>query len=148
MEAWIWLGLMVVFIFVEAATVATVSMWFAGGALVSMVAALLHVSVPVQVVLFFVVSGILLASLRPVLQRYFVPKLKKTNIDAVIGASGLVTEDIDNIQGKGKVKVGAMDWTARSTDDSMISAGTQIRVDRIEGVKVFVSPVKETVKLN
>lgn len=148
MEAWIWLGLMVVFIFVEAATVATVSMWFAGGALVSMVAALLHVSVPVQVVLFFVVSGILLASLRPVLQRYFVPKLKKTNIDAVIGASGLVTEDIDNIQGKGKVKVGAMDWTARSTDDSMISVGTQIRVDRIEGVKVFVSPVKETVKLN
>lgn len=148
MEAWIWLGLMVVFIFVEAATVATVSLWFAGGALVSMVAALLHVSVPVQVVLFFVVSGTLLASLRPVLQRYFVPKLKKTNIDAVIGASGLVTEDIDNIQGKGKVKVGAMDWTARSTDDSMISAGTQIRVDRIEGVKVFVSPVKETVKLN
>ncbi len=148
MEAWIWFGLMVVFIFVEAATVATVSLWFAGGALVSMVAALLHVSVPVQVVLFFVVSGILLASLRPVLQRYFVPKLKKTNIDAVIGASGLVTEDIDNIQGKGKVKVGAMDWTARSTDDSMISAGTQIRVDRIEGVKVFVSPVKETVKLN
>lgn len=148
MEAWIWFGLMVVFIFVEAATVATVSLWFAGGALVSMVAALLHVSVPVQVVLFFVVSGILLASLRPVLRRYFIPKLKKTNIDAVIGASGLVTEDIDNIQGKGKVKVGAMDWTARSTDDSMISAGTQIRVDRIEGVKVFVSPVKETVKLN
>ena len=45
------------------------------------------------------------------------------------------------------MKLGAMEWTARSTDGSIIPQGTLVKVDRIEGVKAFVTPVevKETV---
>ena len=69
-------------------------------------------------------------------------KSTKTNVDSVPGTEGLVTEDIDNVAYQGQVKLGAMTWTARSTSGASIRAGTRVRVDRVEGVKVFVSPVK------
>ena len=41
-----------------------------------------------------------------------------------------------------QVKLGGMEWTARSTSAEPIKAGTLVKVDRIEGVKAFVSAVK------
>ena len=73
------------------------------------------------------------------------PKLTPTNVDSVIGSTGLVTVAIDNVSAAGQVKLGAMFWTARSTSGAPIPKDTLIRVDRIEGVKVFVSPAEETV---
>ena len=64
------------------------------------------------------------------------------------GTEGLVTEAIDNISGAGQVKLGAMVWTARSTDGNPIPAGTRIRADRVEGVKVFVSPLRVSAGVN
>ena len=61
----IWLGLMILFGIVEAATVNMVSVWFIGGSLAAMIAQLLGGSVKLQIVLFLVVSIALLASLRP-----------------------------------------------------------------------------------
>ena len=141
MEAIIWLVLMIFFLIVEAATVMVVSMWFAVGAVVALLLSLLHLEVWLQVVAFFVVSAILLACLRPMVQRHFTPKLSRTNVDALIGSKGYVTADIDNICAAGQVKLGSMEWTARSTSGEPIPTGTRVRVDRIEGVKVFVSPV-------
>lgn len=138
----IWLCLIAVFLFVEANTVALVSAWFATGALAAMIAALLGASVDVQVVLFVIVSGVLLALLRPILRKYITPKQAKTNIDAVIGSKGMVLAEINNDLQQGKVKLGAMEWTARSTDGSVLTPGTKVVVDKIEGVKAFVSPVK------
>ena len=95
-----------------------------------------------QITLFLVISCALLALLWPFIKKFLNPKLKKTNIDAIIGSEGLVTAAIDNITAQGQVKLGAMEWTARSTSGKPIPQGTLIRVDRIEGVKVFVSPVE------
>ena len=67
---------------------------------------------------------------------------RKLGADAIIGSQGYVVGDIDNISATGKVKLGAMEWTARSTDGSLIPAGTLVQVDKIEGVKVFVSPAE------
>ena len=144
MDTILWLGLMVLFLLVEANTVSVVSIWFAVGALVALVASLAGAEIWLQAVLFFVVSAGLLAALRPVVRKYFKPKLTKTNVDAVIGSQGYVTAQIDNLSGKGQVKLGAMEWTARSTDGSIISEGTLVKVDRIEGVKAFVTPVQVT----
>lgn len=138
----IWLILIVVFLFVEANSVALVSIWFAGGALVAMISALLGAVTGVQITLFIGVSGILLTLLRPFLRKYVTPKLTKTNIDAVIGSRGVVTKAVDNDLSEGQVKLGAMEWTARSTNGEVLSPGTQVVVDKIEGVKAFVSPVK------
>lgn len=142
MDTIIWLALMIVFLIAEAATVVMVSLWFAAGALVAMVASLLGAPVWLQVVLFLAVSAVLLASLRSVLRKHFTPKLVKTNIDAVVGSRGYVTADIDNISATGTVKLGAMEWTARSTTGSIIPKGTLVKVDKIEGVKAFVTAVE------
>ncbi len=139
----IWLALMVIFIIVEAVcALHLVSIWFAAGALVAAVAALLNASVWLQVLLFLAVSCVILALMWPFVQKFLHPGQQKTNLDSIIGSEGLVTGDIDNLSARGQVKLNGMGWTARSTSEEPIPAGTRIRVDRIEGVKVFVTPIK------
>ena len=142
MYTFIWLGLMVLFILVEAATVTMVSLWFAGGALAALVVSLLGGGFLLQMIAFLVVSTALLALLRPLARKHFTPKLTRTNVDSVIGMEGYVTADIDNVAATGTVKLGAMEWTARSVRGEKISTGTLVKVEKIEGVKAFVSPVE------
>lgn len=141
--AYIWLGLMVAFLIIEAACpFHLVSIWFAAGALVGLLVSLLGGAVWLQITLFLLVSCALLAALWPLVRKFLNPKLEKTNVDSVIGSTGLVTAAIDNVTAVGQVKLGAMYWTARSTSGEPIAEGTLIRVDKIEGVKVFVSPAE------
>ena len=142
MYAIIWLALLVVFLIVEAVTVTTVSLWFAGGALAALIAALAGGGMWLQVVLFLVVSAGLLACLRPLVRKHFTPKIHSTNVDAVVGTRGYVTVSIDNNAASGTVKLGGMDWTARSETGDRIEAGTLVEVRRIEGVKAIVSPAE------
>lgn len=135
-----WFLLMIVFLATEASTVVMVSLWFAVGSLAAMIASLLGAELWLQAVLFVAVSGILLSLLRPIFRKYVKPKIAKTNTDAVIGSRGIVTARIDNVQAIGQAKLGAMEWTARSSSGEVIEAGTQVTVDRIEGVKVYVTP--------
>ena len=145
--AFVWLGLVILFLIAEGATVSLVSLWFAAGAVVAMFAALLGAGLWLQTGLFLVVSGALLLMLRPIARRYLVPKITPTNVDSLVGSTGLVTEAIDNVTASGQVKLGAMEWTARSTTGENIPQGTLIRVDRIEGVKVYVTPVNVPEKI-
>jgi len=139
---YIWLGLMVVFIIVEAVcAIHLVSIWFAAGALVAMIAAALGAKLWLQVTLFILVSGVLLALLWPMVKKFLRPNLKKTNLDSIIGSTGLVTVTVDNMESTGQVKLNGMEWTARSTSGKIIDPHTEVKVDRIEGVKVFVTPV-------
>ncbi len=143
-----WLALVVLLLAAEAATVTLVSLWFAAGALGAMLVSLLGGAVWLQAVVFLAVSLILLTALRPLARKYLTPRLTATNIDSVIGSTGRVTAAIDNVSAAGQVKLGAMEWTARSTSGEDIPQGTLVRVDRIEGVKVFVSPVTAEVPVS
>lgn len=139
----IWLGLMVIFLIVEAACpFHLVSIWFAVGALIAVVVSMLGGPIWLQVTLFLVVSCALLIALWPLVRKFLTPKLTKTNVDSIIGSTGLVTIAIDNVAAVGQVKLGAMVWTARSTSGAPIGEGTLVLVDRVEGVKVFVSPAE------
>ena len=145
MDTYIWLALMVVFLIVEAAcAIHLVSIWFAVGSLAAMVVSLLGGPVWLQILLFTVVSAGLLACLWPFTKKFLRPHLTKTNVDSVIGSQGYVTADIDNVHARGQIKLNGMEWTARSTDGSPIPTGTLVKVDRIEGVKAFVSPAEVT----
>lgn len=138
---WIWLALAVVFLIVEGSTVSLISIWFAVGALAAMVASLWGASLWLQLLIFVAVSGAMLACLRPLFCKFIKPKVIATNTDSVIGSEGLVTEDIDNLSAQGQVKLGGLYWSARSTSGEKISTGSQITVDKVEGVKVFVTQV-------
>ena len=140
-----WLVLLVVFLIVEAACpIHLVSLWFAAGSLVALVVHWLHGPLWLQVLLFLLVSGGLLAGLWPFTKKYLNPHVTATNIDSVIGSIGIVTAPIDNIEAHGQVKLNGMEWTARSTTGEIIPEHTRVRVDKIEGVKVFVTPVEVT----
>ena len=142
MNTILWLGLMVLFLVIEAATVTMVSLWFAGGALAALIVAALGGGIVLQIIAFALVSTVMLALLRPMARKHFTPKLTKTNVDSVIGTEGYVTADIDNVAATGKCKLGAMEWTARSATGEKISTGTLVKVEKIEGVKAFVTPVE------
>lgn len=143
---YVWLVAMLVFLAVEGATVCLVSVWFAAGALAALIAAFFGGELWLQIALFLVVAAAALACLRPLARKYLKPRLVKTNVDAVLESQGYVTAPIDNLAATGQVKLGAMEWTARSTTGEIIPAGTLVKVDKIEGVKAFVTPVREKVE--
>ena len=140
-----WLIMIVVFLLAEASTVMLVSTWFAIGSLAAMLMALIGAGTGLQVAVFVIISAVCLTALRPLVRKHIKPKLTKTNVDAVVGSTGLVTVAIDNVTAVGQVKLGSMYWTARSASGEPIPEGTLVKVERIEGVKAIVSPVKETV---
>ena len=144
MDEWslIWFVLMVVCLIVESETVSLVSIWFAAGALVALILSLFPIGPVVQVVVFFLVGGILLSALRPFAKRHFAPKLTATNVDAIPGKTAPVLIEIDNLAETGQIKLGGIEWTARSTSGNPIPVGPIVVVDRVEGVKAFVSPAK------
>lgn len=137
---YVWLGLIVAFIAVEAATVNLVSIWFIGGAVAGLVCAILDVSVLLQWTVFIAVSAGLLALLRPVLKKYLRVKPMKTNADRLVGQEALVTEQIDNLRETGAIRINGVLWTAKSADDTQIPIGTRVVIERIEGAKVYVKP--------
>lgn len=147
MEKIIWLCILVVFLFMEANTVSLVSIWFAAGSLAALIASLFHAPLWLQITLFLVISAVSLACLRPLVRKYIKPKIIRTNTDALIDSQGYVTEEIDNIAAHGQVKLGSMEWTARSTTGAVIPKGTLVKVDKIEGVKAFVTPVEAKEKV-
>lgn len=138
----VWLFLILLFLIMEANTVSLVSAWFAVGALAALIASLCGAQIWLQTVLFFACSITFLACLRPFVRKYIKPKIVPTNTDALLEVQGYVTEDIDNIAAHGQVKLGSMEWSARSTNGQPIPKGTLAKVDKIEGVKAFVTPVE------
>ena len=139
----LWFALLLFFLIVEASCpIHLVSIWFAAGSLVALIASFLGAPLWLEAALFLVVSGAMLALFWPFTKKFLNPKVEKTNVEALVGTRGYVTSYIDNLTAVGQVKLGAMEWTARSTSGQPIEAGTRVRVDRIEGVKVYVSPAE------
>ncbi len=137
---YVWLGLIVAFIAVEAATVNLVAVWFIGGSIAGLVCAVLGASVLLQFTVFIFVSALLLALLRPLLKKYLRVKPTKTNADRLLGQEALVTEDIDNLRETGAIRINGVLWTAKSALDTQIPAGSRVIIARIEGAKVYVKP--------
>ena len=65
-----WLIALVVFLVIEAATLGLATIWFAGGALVALIAAMCGAGIVIQIVLFLVVSLVLLFFTRPFAVRF------------------------------------------------------------------------------
>ena len=134
-----WLVLLIIFIVIEVPTLGLTTIWFAGGALIAVLAALLGAPVWLQVILFFVVSLVLLFFTRPVAVKYFNRDRIKTNVESMVGRQAIVVSEIDNIHGIGQVTVAGQEWSARSCDDKVrIPAGAVVNVVAINGVKLIV----------
>jgi len=148
MDAILWLIVIVVCIAVEIGTLGLTSIWFAGGALTAFVVALLSAPGWLQIILFVVISALLLLFTRPFAVKFINKGAMKTNYESMAGRVGEVVEQIDNLRATGCVRVSGQEWTARAeTETESIPVGCEVIVQRIEGVKLIVTPIKKEEKV-
>jgi len=76
---------------------------------------------------------------RPLAAAFLTRNRTRTNAESLIGQEAVVIERIDNVRGTGHVRIGGMEWTARSVRaDQTIEEGEIVMVRAIEGVKLIV----------
>ncbi len=134
-----WLIALVALAVLEGVTVTLVSLWFALGALAALITSFFVDNIWAQFAVFLVVSLATLLVIRPLTRRYVTPSQVATNADRAVGAEGIVIQAIDNRKAQGQVTVSGAVWTARSESEEVIPQGAQVRVLRIEGVKLIVT---------
>ena len=138
----IWAILVVAFVIAEIATVQLVSVWFAAGALVTMILVYFF-DIPLlgQVGIFIGSSLLFLAITMPVIiarrkKKGYIP----TNSELEIGRTANVIEEIDTDKGTGRVRVGGVDWSAVPEDGTVIPNETVVIVTAVNGAKLTVRP--------
>ena len=134
-----WVAIIVLAAVVEAETCDLVAIWFVPGAITAMILAFCGVELWIQAVVFIAVSAVSLTLFFSVFKKR-IPKKEAipTNVDALIGAKGIVEEKIDNLHETGSVKLRGLVWSARSADEAVtIEAGSIVTVEKIVGVKLI-----------
>jgi membrane protein implicated in regulation of membrane protease activity len=132
---WTWLILLVIFLIVEGLTFNLVTIWFAIGSLGAFITAYFTTDTTTQLLVFVIVSVILLFFTRPIIKKYILIKPEKTNLDAVIGQTGVVIKKITTTE-LGRVKAHGKDWAA--TSNKIIKEGSLVEILEIKGVKLVV----------
>lgn len=138
---YIWMGVIIICVAVEAFTLDLSAIWFAVGGVAALIAASLSLEISAQLTIFVLFSAALLALVRPFCRKFLKTKNEPTNADRIIGEIAVVTEQIDNVHETGAVKIMGSIWTARSEEDSVIPEGTTVKVVAIRGVKAVVQKV-------
>ena len=133
-----WGILLVIFIIAEMATAALVSIWFVAGALAALVVVTLEWNFLHQCYIFVGVSIFTFLATRPFVRSLKIKKIP-TNSDEIVGMEGIVLVGVNNLKAEGRVQVQGTDWAASSTSGQIIPEKAVIRVDRLEGVTVFVT---------
>lgn len=135
-----WVIFFIILVIIELITINLVTIWFAFGALVTSLVSLYTTDTVILLAVFTLVSLLLLLITKPVVKKLKVKKVVATNLDQVIGKTGVVTEPIakDKI---GEVKVLGKRWSAYS--DREISKDKKVKILSISGVKLKVEEKKE-----
>lgn len=149
MEIILWIVVLVLTLGVEIATMGLTTIWFAGGALIALIAAAIGVPFVVQVVAFLVISVLLLIFTRPIAIKYFNKDRVRTNVESLVGRQAIVLSKVDNLHGVGQVSVGGQEWSAKSFDDAQIlEEGSIVTIMAISGVKLICQAQKEQTAAN
>lgn len=144
MAAIYWLIAFVILLGIEAATMVLTTIWFAGGALIAFILALLGVNVQVQLAAFVIVSFILLFFTRPLALKYVNRNTVRTNSEGLVGKHARVTSEINNSEERGTAVLNGQEWTARALEnDRIYPVGAVVEVKDIKGVKLIVSRIEE-----
>ena len=139
----IWFMLFVLLLFIELITINLVTIWFVLGALLAIITTFITDNITIQIIVFIVSSVISLIITRPFINKIRKRKITPTNLDRVIGKSGLVTKEITK-DTYGEIKVEGNIWTATSKEK--IEKGSKAKVLKIEGVKLIVEKIKEEIE--
>ena len=141
---YVWLGLLILFLVIEIATVGLTTIWMAGGALGALILDLAGLNLWWQIGAFLVVSFTMLVFTRPFVVKYINSHHEKTNYEGIIGKVVRITEKVDNLQQTGTAVVNGLEWTTRAErDDVILDPGDLAKVVNISGVKLIVKKYDE-----
>jgi membrane protein implicated in regulation of membrane protease activity len=143
-EAWQgWLALAIVLGVAELASLDLVLLMLAGGALVSMLLALLGLGAAVQVLGGVAAAVAMLALVRPgiVKRLHSGPELRLGH-EALVGKTGVAVTQIS--ADSGQVRINGELWTARPYDETLvIPEGARVDVLQIKGATALVHAIPE-----
>lgn len=140
----VWLGLVILLLAIEIATMGLTTIWFAGGAMAAFLSTFFGVSAAGQRTIFVVLSLVLLVITRPAAVRYMKGNQPRTNADSLIGQLAVVSKEVNNLAQSGEVMIADISWTARSrAADHVIPSGSKVKICAIEGVKLIVEEIEE-----
>lgn len=98
-----------------------------------------------QLVAFSSVSLLAFFTIRPVMMKRFMNDTGvRTNVDALLGQRGKVSQDFDPGLRLGRVAVGGDDWRAECVNDHPLKVGDLVKVVRVESNTVIVKAVEHT----
>lgn len=139
---WFWLALAIALVVVELTTTELVSIWFAiSAAIVAILSASIDgLGLVWQVLIFLVVAAGLLLATRRVVKKLLQKKNAKleTNLGRNIGAVATVTEEINNENATGAIKINGLEWSARSENGEIIAEKELVIFKEIKGNKAIV----------
>ena len=134
----LWIAIFLIALCIELSTSQLVSVWFCGGALVSLVLAIIGIPVLYQILVWVLVSAILLILSKFVFKKKLDVADTKTNADSMIGEKILITKDVSKETiGEGKIR--DVVWSIIVEDDIIIKEGEFAIVKDIRGNKLVVS---------
>lgn len=137
---YVWLILAGIFVIAEIATVGFLIFWLSLGSLCAMLTSFFTDNIIIQTAVFVVTSVLFIFLTRPLAK-----KLAKTdntlvtNAFSIIGKKAIVIKEINPTLGVGQIKIDGQVWTAKSTNEEIISEGTEVLILNIDGVKAVVS---------
>ena len=140
----IWLIIAILLVIFEICSATFGAICFAIGAGFSALAAGLGLNLTWQIIIFAVVSLLIFIFLRPFMLKFLDRKSKdvKTNADALLGRTAVVSERIDATQHTGRVAVDGDDWKAISADGSTIEKGTEVEIIKMDSIILTVKKRK------
>ena len=145
MDPWVlWLIAAGLFAAGEIASLDLVLLMFAGGALGGLAVALVGGATALQLIAFIVISGLLLAVVRPIATRHLTERtpLQLDGVDSLIGRTASVTREID-ISG-GRIRMGADEWSARTQHSGeSFAVGDVVRILQVDGATAVVGDALE-----
>jgi membrane protein implicated in regulation of membrane protease activity len=145
MDPWLlWLIAAGLFAAGEVVSTDLVLLMFAGGALGGLAVALLGGAVALQLVGFVIVSLALLVVVRPIAKKHLLAGTPQQldGVDAVVGRTARVTQAVD--RHRGRIKLGADEWTARSQyDGEAFAIGEVVRILKVDGATAVVGDAME-----
>lgn len=133
----IWFVVIIIAAFIEINTMDLTSVWFAIGALVAFILAIIDFIIPIQILAFLLISIILLISVKPIAKNYLKSNVVSTNADRLVGKVAICTKEIRPGE-RGEVRIEGQFWSAITEEKDVVMVDERVEILAIEGNKLIV----------
>ena len=130
-----WVILIIFLTIIEIVTINLVTIWYVASAILALILSFFTDNFTIQFAVFVIFGTIFLLTTKKTFDRVLKEKRELTNLDRVVGMTGIVTEEITKTK-NGAVKVDGKVWTAQA--DKKIKVDSIVKILEINSTKLKV----------